>query len=644
MTLADVAWRNVSRSFRSFRLYLFSIAFNVFVFYLFSSARHDPAVDGVIKQKAAFGMGMLVASAVIAIFAAVFMWYSSSFFLRRRTREIGLYGLFGVPKATVSFMFFAENMLSGAIALACGLAAGIPFSKLFMMAVLRIMDLDAAVTLRVSPMALAETAIVFASLMAVASLAAAWRVYRFRLADTFRAEKEAEKRPRGSLWLGAASVVVIAAGYVLSAYTTGLNLIPNFFIVSGLTIVGTWGFARGGGSMAVSLLKGNKRVAASGPRLIALGNLYFRIGSGARVFFAIAIVSTVSMVALGVGVNLKATTQRQMFDICAYTMSYAGAMPAEKAKEILTGAGAKVTAQAQERILMAHWENKADRTLNATDRVRIISGADYLSLLPASEREKAENILEALPPGGLAVIAPYTAMAKDWLKADFELSFGEGPGARVSAPKRLERPGINLGMGMINMVAPESLFLQLAEAHPQAAAMLTGLSIANEKHGADAAKALERSLGSEADFFSRTFWIGIIKIYDMALFVGVLIGAVFLISSCSVLHFKQLMDAADDSQRHEILYKIGLSDRDARRIAFMQTIPMYALPLGMACLHSVVALSVMEKVLEDDFALQIWCVVAAFSAVFLAAGARTTRSCLELMKRSAAAANQGMYL
>lgn len=636
MTLARIAWKNVSRSFRSYSLYLASIAFNVFVYYLFSSARHDSSVDAVVQSKATFALGMLVASSIIAVFAAVFMWYSSSFFLRRRSREIGLYGLFGVAKPAVSAMFFAENILAGSAALAVGLGLGIPFSKLFMMALLRILRLDARVAFSVSPRAIAETCIVFASLMAVSAIAAAWRVYRFRLADTFRAEKAAERPPRKALALGAASIALMAAGYAISAFTDGRNLIVNFLVVSALTILGTWGFARGGGGLAVGILKRSPRAGSSGPRLVALGDLYFRIGSNARVTFAIAMVSTVSMVALGVGLNLKEAIRAQIAEFSSFTVSYAGPMPIQEAASVLEKAGSAVAASAENRILRARWANKADaKDSGPTDSVRILSGADYLSVLPEDERDKAARDLGSLPSGSLALIVPYDAMAERYLEADFGLDLGKGPRYAARAGLRLYHPGIMLGLGKINMVAPEREFEALAAAHPEATGVLRGLRLANEQRGAPAAKALEEALGEGSEFFSMTFWHEMVKAYDMAFFVGILIGAVFLISSCSILHFKQLMNSADDSKRDEVLFKIGLSDSDARRLAFLRTFPTYALPLALACLHSVVALLVMGRVLEQDFRLQITCVVAAFSVLFIAAGALTTRSCLELMRRSA---------
>ena len=46
-------------------------------------------------------MGAFNASAIIILlFSAMFIWYSNSFFTKKRKKEIGLYSMLGVKKKT----------------------------------------------------------------------------------------------------------------------------------------------------------------------------------------------------------------------------------------------------------------------------------------------------------------------------------------------------------------------------------------------------------------------------------------------------------------------------------------------------------------------------------------------------------------
>jgi putative ABC transport system permease protein len=636
MRTASIAWKNVTRSFGKHALYLASIACNVFAYYLFAAARTDPAVTGVVGPNAGFVAGMVVASVVIAIFAAVFMWYSSSFFLRFRAREIGLYGLFGVSRARISATFFTENMLAGTLALALGIGVGIPFSKLFMMAILRILGLDGRVSLSVSGGAVTETLIVFAALLAVSSLAAARRAYRFRLADTFRAERSAERRPRRSLALGAASVLVLVVGYTLAALTTADTLIVNFLVVSFLTIVGTWAFARGGGGLVLTLMGKSPRVRASGPRLISMGTLGFRIGSNARVFFIIAIVSAGAMIALGVGLNMKYMMVGELEQSASCTLSYLERETRTDAPAILEKAGARVTSRVEARIVRGSWHNNASASdFTANRAVRLMPDRDYLACLSGRDLREALTALAALGPGQAACVEPNSLRAERVMGKLMRVSFGKEAGtASLAIVARLTAPGIMLPDAESTFVVTEADFQALAAAHPAAARRLVGISLADERNADAAVQALKTALGKTAELVSRTDFREIMRYMDLVLFIGILIGLVFLVSCCSILHFKQLMDAADDARRNEVLFKIGMSERDARSVVRLQVLPVYALPLGLASLHGAVALSVMGRVLETDFTLPIVCVILCFGAVFLAFGGLTTRSCMRLMRRA----------
>ena len=52
-----------------------------------------------------------VALVVSFIFSAVFLFYTNSFLMKRRTKEIGLYNILGMEKKHISFMMLFENVI-----------------------------------------------------------------------------------------------------------------------------------------------------------------------------------------------------------------------------------------------------------------------------------------------------------------------------------------------------------------------------------------------------------------------------------------------------------------------------------------------------------------------------------------------------
>jgi putative ABC transport system permease protein len=75
-------------------------------------------------------------------------------------------------------------------------------------------------------------------------------------------------------------------------------------------------------------------------------------------------------------------------------------------------------------------------------------------------------------------------------------------------------------------------------------------------------------------------------------FMGIYVGIVFLMASAAVLALQQVSEAADNRQRYAILRKIGAGDRLLGRTIFRQVAVYFAIPLIVACIHSVIGIKV----------------------------------------------------
>ena len=80
----------------------------------------------------------------------------------------------------------------------------------------------------------------------------------------------------------------------------------------------------------------------------------------------------------------------------------------------------------------------------------------------------------------------------------------------------------------------------------------------------------------------------------MVAFVVIYIGVVFLISSAALLALKALSESIDSVVKYEILKKIGSDTKMLRKALFGQVAVYFALPLLVACIHSVIGLRFAE--------------------------------------------------
>src|SRR5690606_28609633 len=125
---------------KNYLLYFISMIFSVVIYYTFVSLQYSPEVKKAIESSDSILNIFIAGSVVLVLFVAIFIFYSNSFFTKKRKKEVGLYSLLGLRKKTIGKMLFYENIIMGGIAVMIGIIVGTILSKLFTMMVLRLLD------------------------------------------------------------------------------------------------------------------------------------------------------------------------------------------------------------------------------------------------------------------------------------------------------------------------------------------------------------------------------------------------------------------------------------------------------------------------------------------------------------------------
>ena len=216
MTFSSLALKNMRRNFKNYFLYVFSVTVAITFYYIFCAIKYNSKVMFASDTYLKFQIIMNMSSIVLIIFSAVFIWYCNAFFTKKRKKEVAMYTLLGVPKKRVSRMLFMENIVVLFISLTTGILVGILFSKLFMMLVLKLMEIKVNVGFSVPIKAVYDTTIVFTVLFLIASIHSAVLIYRFQIIELFSASRKVENEPRTRFLLSIASLICLGSGYYLS--------------------------------------------------------------------------------------------------------------------------------------------------------------------------------------------------------------------------------------------------------------------------------------------------------------------------------------------------------------------------------------------------------------------------------------------
>ena len=130
-----LALMGVKKNGRLYVPYLLSCAFMAAVLYVIAFLASTPALYVVNGKLNGAGtttvqLVMRLGSLVISVFAALFLFYTNSFLLRRRKKEFGLYSVLGMDRGVLGTILFWETLMAAAFTLTVGLGFGVLLSYL----------------------------------------------------------------------------------------------------------------------------------------------------------------------------------------------------------------------------------------------------------------------------------------------------------------------------------------------------------------------------------------------------------------------------------------------------------------------------------------------------------------------------------
>ena len=117
------------------------------------------------------------------------------------------------------------------------------------------------------------------------------------------------------------------------------------------------------------------------------------------------------------------------------------------------------------------------------------------------------------------------------------------------------------------------------------------------------------------------------------LFLGIFLGAVFLMAMVLIMYYKQVSEGYEDQRRFLIMRQVGLSERETRRAIHSQILTVFFLPIIVAAVHIAFDFNLVVQLLSlfqlVDVRLTALCTLGTlgvFCAVYAAIYLITARS------------------
>lgn len=608
------------------------MVFSIMIYFTFSSIQYNKQVTELAKASLKVSTAFKAASIIIAVFAAMFILYSNSFFTKKRKKEVALYCMLGVKKREVARMLFYENILMGFLALATGILLGSLFSKLFVMILVKLMSFDVTVKFAISLKAILNTSIVFLGLFIIAALHGYTLIYRFQLIELFKSEKVGQKKPKASFIFAILSVVLIGTGYYMS-YAFNYQSLSKLLIILVSTVIGTYFFFSSFIVFIVRISKRNKSKYFKGLNMIATSNLLYRIKSNGRTLATIAVLSATTITAMGTCASIYYDQVTHINEAAPFSFAYLS-----KAKNL---------DKSIEDILNNSSDNKIKTSIEA-DFIKVQANEPNLlkSINKGEDYQETEsfvisesNYKQIAQAQGIQDIIDFNENEAITFFVTFSDKFMTNPTGmtinfksdNTEIPVKIKNFQDHLLTNLIyskefliqdTIVVKDDLFNKLY--NENASYKIKLININDQRNSKDVSNKILNTLAASNLYdkndivFSSYYqhYTSTMSGMGLIIFLAAFIGLVFLLCTGSIIFFKQLSEASDDKDKYVILKKIGVTNSEIRTSVSKQILFVFLLPLIMAVTHSLFALSILQPILRANIIYPILITSGIYTLIY----------------------------
>lgn len=587
MTLIDIVKKNLIQNLRHYAIYFISLIVSVTIYYIFLTLRYDEQVQVAIGEKVNVESLFQVATVLLIIFVAFFVFYMNNFFLKKRKKEIGLYHLVGLEKRTIGWMLFVENIVLGIGSLIVGVLIGTLLSRLFTLLLFQLMKVDVIISLSFSSQALIQTIIVFVLLLFIVSLQGYFIMYRYTLLGLFKAEQAGEETKQIPLWLsvclGLVAIGLIANGYYVSSNMLWGNFIINVIIVLGGVVFGTFLFFYFSIDFLLRVYRKFNERYYRYTNMLSVSSVLYRVKSNASMLTVISIFSAATIAMSGFSYSLYYSTKADTAALFPYDFT--------------------TTKEEAETFAEALTIEKIDFTTNVVDIVRVKGDLSDFEFLPPG----------FLADGDYISFVSENSIPKEWqwLKKNDAIVFDtfidnvifptpEGKTIRIHGEDFI-MVGAAYPENMINndvagyqVAVNEDFFQQLKEENKSKT-----YAFFNVDGNVDTAKKVYTQLEQQFLIFHDELADALVG-RGIMIFISGFLSIVFLMGTGSMIYFKQISEVEQDKGRFRILHQLGFSTQEIMRTIRRVQLFIFGLPLLLGILHSIFALRSFAAVFGID--------------------------------------------
>lgn len=602
---AKLAVTNIKNNGKTYVPFMLTAVLTVMMYYMMDTlARNDSIGNRNVTTV------LFLTIPVMTLFSLIFLFYTNSFLIRRRKKEIAVYNILGMGKEHIGRMLTVETLIIWAVSLVLGILGGMVFGKLMHLLLLRILQYDVGIRFHISLPSILYTAVLFTFIFFLTWLYNLFQVKLANPVELLRGGNVGEREPRTKWLLALVGVLAMGVGYYLAITTERpIDAIDTFIVAVVLVIIGTYCLFIAGSIAVLKALRKKKNFYYKANHFTAVSGMIYRMKQNAAGLANICILSTIVLVLISSTVSLYAgmediLDQRFPYDYCITTADASDPATISSIDRIVEE---ELSARHVEKEDGMSYRYGATAVLRQSDTAFTNSQTvDYtvediqeMYFIPLEDYQKVQgDPTELAPDEVILFVTDEGSYGRDTITVngkelkvvkelkDFRLA--DKSVARVVTGWYLIMPDVQsiLDMGVVNGALQYSTYFDMGGSREDCLAAVQSIAdrVGREVPGA----VCENRELSRENFFS---------LYGSLFFIGLYLGSMFLIATVLIIYYKQISEGYDDRERYQIMQKVGMGKREVRRSIRSQVLLVFFLPLVVAVIHIAVAFNVIDKLL-----------------------------------------------
>jgi putative ABC transport system permease protein len=210
-----------------------------------------------------------------------------------------------------------------------------------------------------------------------------------------------------------------------------------------------------------------------------------------------------------------------------------------------------------------------------------------------------------VPAGKAYYISSITQDGIEKAMLGLKLGFGDKD-IRIVKVLRSNFPGMGMDHTVIlndrdfEEFAGKNLIYSSAEAESAETAVIMDYrsALSNSKLNADLMTVLEGSAVKYKAAYN--LYNESMQIFGLICFIGFFMSGVFILMTASLLYFKQVTAAEEESHQYKMLRRIGMDEKTERQVIKKRLVPVFFIPLAIGIVHSIFAMKTADTVIFSN--------------------------------------------